>query len=104
MNQTYSELTDPITWRDDSACRERPDVDFFPFPEDVQAISRAKEVCVTCPVAEECLIYAIETRQGDGVWGGHTPKERTKLRRKRMEDVRAPAATEDEGISTREAS
>ena len=104
MSQTFPELTEPLTWRDGSACRERPDVDFFPFPEDVQAISRAKDVCVICPVAEECLMYAIETRQADGVWGGHTPKERTKLRRKWMEDIRAPAATEHEVISTREAS
>jgi len=104
MSQTFPEFTEPLTWRDYSACREWPDVDFFPFSEDVQAISRAKEVCAVCPVAEECLMYAIETRQGDGVWGGHTPKERTKLRRKWMEDVRAPAATEHEVISSREAS
>ena len=104
MNHAFPDPIEPVTWRDDSACRERPDVDFFPFPEDVQAIGRAKEVCAICPVADECLMYAIETRQGDGVWGGHTPKERTKLRRKGMEDVRAPAAIEREPESTREAS
>lgn len=104
MSQSYPEPTESPTWRDNAACREWPDVDFFPFPEDGQAIGRAKEVCNICPVAEECLMYAIETRQGDGVWGGHTPKERTKLRRKWMEDVRAPAAAEREVMSNREAS
>ena len=104
MTQTYQEITEPITWRDDAACRERPDVDFFPFPEDVHAISRAKEVCAICPVAEECLVYAIRTRQGDGVWGGHTPKERAKLRRKWVDDVRNPDAADHEVASSREAS
>ena len=108
-NQSFLESTpefgEPLTWRDDAACRERPDVDFFPYPEDVQAISRAKEVCAIRPVNEECLIYAISTRQGDGLWGGHTTKERAKLRRKWMEDVRSPAATNDREVaSSREAS
>lgn len=105
MNQTYPDIiTEPLSWRDDAACRERPDVDFFPFPEDVHAIGRAKEVCANCPVVEECLVYAIRTRQGDGVWGGLTPKERAKLRRKWMEDVRTPSAPEREVVSAREAS
>lgn len=102
--ETSPEFGEPLTWRDDAACRARPDVDFFPYPEDVQAISRAKEVCAICPVSEECLLYAISTRQGDGLWGGHTPKERAKLRRKWMEDVRSPAAAEREVASSREAS
>jgi WhiB family redox-sensing transcriptional regulator len=88
MTQIQPELAEPITWRDLAACKDVPEVDFFPFPEDVQAIGRAKEICAICPVAEECLAYAIETRQSDGIWGGHTPKERMKIRRKWMEEVR----------------
>jgi hypothetical protein len=34
------------------------------------------------------LTYAIETRQGEGIWGGHTAKERVKIRRKWAEQVR----------------
>ena len=87
MAQIQPELAEQPTWRDLAACKDA-NIDFFPFPEDVQAIGRAKEVCATCPVAEECLAYALETRQGDGIWGGHTPKERMKIRRKWMEQVR----------------
>ena len=82
------DVTELVTWRDLAACKEKPDVDFFPYPEDVAGIARAKEVCATCPVADECLSYAIETRQSEGVWGGHTTKERTKLRRKWAEEIR----------------
>lgn len=82
------EFTDLASWRDLAACIEHPDVDFFPSPEDVSAITEAKAICATCPVAEDCLSYAIETRQGEGIWGGQTPKERIKLRRKWAEQVR----------------
>jgi WhiB family redox-sensing transcriptional regulator len=71
-----------------AACKDTPDVDFFPSPEDVSGIARAKEVCATCAVADECLSYAIQTRQSEGVWGAHTTKERTKLRRKWAEEIR----------------
>lgn len=30
----------------------------------------AKLICTGCPVADECLIYALVTRQEFGVWGG----------------------------------
>lgn len=89
LNQPYEDMAGPITWRDVAACRERSGVDFFPFSEDIVAINRVKEVCAVCPVTDECLMYAIETRQVDGVWGGYTPRERTYLRRKWMEDVRS---------------
>lgn len=88
---TLSTITfeDELTsWRDDAACAATPEVDFFPSPEDVAGISAAKEVCATCPVADDCLSYAIETRQAEGIWGGHTPKERVKLRRKWAETIR----------------
>ena len=94
LNQSYEDMAGPITWRDVAACRERSGVDFFPFSEDVVAINRVKEVCAVCPVADECLMYAIETRQVDGVWGGYTPRERTYLRRKWMEDVRSSGGPE----------
>ncbi len=75
-------------WRDDAACLSvGDDVSFFPDAEDVLAISRAKAVCSTCPVASECLTWAIETNQGEGVWGGHTSKERRSIRRRWLEVV-----------------
>lgn len=75
-------------WREGAACRDRPDVDFFPFPEDTAAIERAKAVCASCPVIDDCLVFAIETNQPDGVWGGQTAKERMRMRRRWMEELR----------------
>jgi WhiB family redox-sensing transcriptional regulator len=81
------DIDDLGSWREAAACAESP-VDFFPTAEDVKGISEAKAVCATCPVADECLTFALETRQAEGIWGGHTPKERQKIRRKWAEQVR----------------
>ncbi len=77
-------------WRELAACvrLDEGEVDFFPDPEDVGAIAVAKAVCATCPVAEECLAYAIETNQSEGIWGGLTAKERARLRRRWLERMR----------------
>ncbi|MFN2503986.1 MAG: WhiB family transcriptional regulator [Acidimicrobiales bacterium] len=78
-----------IAWRDDAACRGLdPDV-FFPASDDEAGV--AKAVCETCPVREECLEYALETRQEDGIWGGLTETERRRLRRRRRENARRVA-------------
>lgn len=82
------ELDNPTSWREEALCRDASDVDFFPTPEDAVAIKQAQEVCAACPVASECLEYAIETRQIEGIWGGHTPKERIKLRRLWQQEIR----------------
>ncbi len=75
-------------WRELAACVEMADeVSFFPDAEDVAAIARAKSICATCPVASECLSWAIETNQSEGIWGGHTSKERRSIRRRWIEEV-----------------
>jgi WhiB family redox-sensing transcriptional regulator len=75
-------------WRDQAACLEVDGVDFFPDPADLAAISAAKAVCAGCPVAAECLTWAIETNQTEGIWGGHTPSERRRLKRRWLEETR----------------
>lgn len=42
----------------------------------------AKAVCGRCEVRWECLLYALETRQPSGVWGGLNTTERRLLRRR----------------------
>jgi len=75
-------------WREAAACIDVvDDVSFFPDKEDLGAIVRAKAVCSSCPVADICLSWAIETNQFQGIWGGHTPKERRRLRRRWMEET-----------------
>lgn len=75
------------TWREAAACVTST-VDFFPDPADIGAISAAKAICATCPVAGECLTWAIETNQTEGIWGGHTPTERRSIRRRWLEEIR----------------
>jgi WhiB family redox-sensing transcriptional regulator len=76
-------------WRDEAACLDVTDeVSFFTDPEDLIGVSRAKAVCATCPVASECLTWAIETNQTEGIWGGHTPKERRAIRRRWLEEIK----------------
>ncbi len=70
-------------WRELAACAGRVDDLFFPTNEsDVVRVRAAKAVCGGCPVREECLVYAIETSQTEGIWGGLTSRERRHLRRK----------------------
>jgi WhiB family redox-sensing transcriptional regulator len=62
------------------ACEQLPDV--F-FPEDFadpkmrnQAIRVAKNLCSECPVKWLCLEAALANKEGYGIWGGLTAKER----------------------------
>lgn len=79
---------EPEFWREGAACVDRPEVDFFAASYGSVETDRAKAICASCPVADECLVFAIETNQPDGIWGGHTTKERIKIRRRWLEDLR----------------
>ena len=82
-------LMDDADWRDAAACRGVDDSLFFPSGgEDVATIAAAKQVCAECPVRSECLAFAVETNQTEGIWGGHTPAERRKFRRRWIEEQR----------------
>jgi WhiB family redox-sensing transcriptional regulator len=88
MGRAVIDLT-VTPWREAAACLEvQSEVSFFPDKEDLGGIVKAKAVCATCPVADECLSWAIETNQSEGIWGGHTPKERRKLRRRWLEEIK----------------
>ncbi len=79
---------EPEFWREEAACADRPEVDFFAPPDRREEVARAKAICAACPVADVCLAFAIETNQPDGIWGGYTAKERSRLRRRWLEDLR----------------
>jgi WhiB family redox-sensing transcriptional regulator len=70
-------------WRADAACRFPPQGlgpdDWFEYRQkiaDRERVRLAMAVCGECPVREECLAYAINTRQPWGIWGGKTADER----------------------------
>ena len=78
-------------WRHKAQCRfENIDPElFFPIGETGPALTQikaAKAVCRRCPVIEECLRWALETGQDDGVWGGMSETERRKLKRRGIKD------------------
>jgi WhiB family redox-sensing transcriptional regulator len=85
-----------MTWRDRAACLgEDPEL-FFPIGNTGPAfrqIEKAKVVCHRCPVIENCLSWAMESRQEDGVWGGLAAEERLALKRRNARARRADPAT-----------
>ena len=68
------------------ACRES-DPDVW-FPDNQQhhmsmEFRIAKKLCGQCPVKNLCLEFALVNEEDHGLWGGLTPAERKRLRRKR---------------------
>lgn len=88
-------------WRADGACRTAdPDL-FFPVAVGTAAskqIARAQRICAACPVKQQCLDFAMQTREPAGIWGGTTPEERIRTfrsrRRRRPVHVAADAMPE----------
>ncbi len=85
---TIADAVEYDAWQDAAACRDRDDVDFFPTPDDEAGTARAKAVCAGCPVADECLTFALETNQSEGIWGGMTASERQPIRRRWLRELK----------------
>jgi WhiB family redox-sensing transcriptional regulator len=63
------------------ACRDVDPTVFY--PEQRHRPDKARAICHSCPHQQDCLIWALDTRQRFGVWGGTTPDERRAILRKR---------------------
>ncbi len=66
-----------LKWQDLAKCisyQGDPD-DFFASNKEVKRQTRAKEVCVGCPVRRECLSFAMSLRT-EGIFGGTNETER----------------------------
>lgn len=73
-------------WRSAAACRtEDPEIFFASelTAEGQANIRHAKVICWRCPSMQECGQWAIDTRQGFGVFGGISEKERRTILRRR---------------------
>ena len=84
-----------VDWRDLAACRDSEPNLFFPVGTTGQAldlIDEAKEICAGCSVVEECLMYALQTNQEAGVWGGYAEDERRRLRKRWLAERRKRAS------------
>ena len=68
-------------WQLHGACRGE-DSDLFFHPEGERGTKRrtrasaAKEICLGCPVLQQCRRHALTVREPYGVWGGLTEDER----------------------------
>lgn len=64
-------------WQDEAACTSTdPELFFTPTLE-----KYAKQVCAGCPVAKQCLQYALEGNLDSGVYGGLSEAERKQMRK-----------------------
>lgn len=58
---------------------------FFPDDGHKHKAKLARRICATCPVAPDCLEYALDNFIRDGIWGGTSERERRVLQRQRRE-------------------
>lgn len=76
----YAETAQDQEWRTKAACADLPPSWFFPLqpggygrktgPIAQKAIAKAQGICAGCSVRPECFDYAMETGEGEGIWGG----------------------------------
>lgn len=89
-DSTLQPVQAPVrNWRNLAACRGMdPDL-FFPERGDLYTAQAAQAVCGTCPVAAECLEFAIEVGEKIGVWGGLSGNDLRKEKRRRARRINA---------------
>ena len=79
--ETVSSLlfTGPLTWTADSACSGQTELFFAPAGERPETRllreSRARAICMACPVVDPCRRWAREHREY-GFWGGESEEDR----------------------------
>jgi WhiB family redox-sensing transcriptional regulator len=71
----------------DGKCRMYPPATFF--PSDGVGVEKAKKICRTCPVVDQCLEHALDHRIEHGVWGGASERQRRRILKKRRVDAQA---------------
>lgn len=73
-------------WKIMAACRNSDPALFFSTLERDE--SKAKSMCFTCPVREQCLDAGLLNNER-GIWGGYNERERVRIkRRRRAEGIR----------------
>ncbi|MFV8301254.1 WhiB family transcriptional regulator [Mycolicibacterium fortuitum] len=77
---TFEHLINREPWQAEGICRQ-VDPEIF-FPEKGQSTKDAKRVCANCPVAAECLEYALVNGERFGIFGGYSERERRQMKRR----------------------
>ena len=73
-------------WHMEAKCREADKSVFFgsSSPDErpaytLSSIRKARAICATCPVFNECITHAIRVREDYGLWAGTTMRQRREL-------------------------
>ncbi len=85
MNNRVSESS----WRARGACSGLDTSVFFPVSDNDDDAEEAKSICAICTVRQQCLDYALDKREHEGVWGGATERERRRILRQRRKTAAA---------------
>lgn len=64
-------------WHAQAACRGATAL--F-FPNRGENIRNQRHICDECPVRTQCLDQALAFGEHHGIWGGHTERERRRIR------------------------
>lgn len=69
-------------WMQEAACKGAPPEMFFGHSG--EHVILAQRVCAKCPVRQECLQYALDNNEANGVWGGMSERQRRTIRRRML--------------------
>lgn len=68
-----------MNWRLHAACRHTDPDTWFPTPGDNHTRNQALRICRACPVQQQCAQYAFHIDATEGIWGGLTPNQRSRI-------------------------
>lgn len=74
-------------WRSIASCKGVDPKVFFPKSGNSKGMNLALSICLNCPVKAECL--KANLWEPDGVWGGTSAKQRSRIRAKSQTKVRS---------------
>ena len=78
-------------------CEQAPDLYFperaetgqYELPGELALMNMAKDACLSCPVMQQCGMFALKWNKQYGVWGGMSANDRRKIHR-RNGNIKAP--------------
>jgi WhiB family transcriptional regulator, redox-sensing transcriptional regulator len=90
-------VTDVWDWQLHGACRDMDSALFFHpqnerGPDRVDREARAKLICRSCPVIQQCRAHSLAVREPYGVWGGLSESERHEIIRAQDRTLRFVSA------------
>ena len=66
-------------WRDRASCAGLDVDDFVPDGQGACVPPEVLRVCASCPVVQDCLDFALRSKERFGFWAGTSPRERRLL-------------------------